>query len=415
MDGGGARLGRFVAGDPLRGLAAMAVVAWHAAYLTLAALGLHTGLGPHLDTALFYGHPAGDALRAGALSVYLFFVLSGYLIGRPFVRAYVVGAPRPRVRSYARNRIFRIYPIFIVSCLILIALYGLQGETLQKTVNIMLLGDVARDGWGSHIQQMWSLKVEVAFYAMLPLSLFALAFVTRPVARRIPAWARALVVGLPIAALGAASLATHWDEAIYATLPGEFWAFVPGLLLATVEPFALPAVKGRPRLVRAALAVTVAGFVVMMTYLPVVRTLGPGYGKLVAVLSTGMLVGGPLLAEWTGTKPWRALDNRVLHWLGERSYPIFLIHWAVLFELAPLIDLGGHRKTLLVVWPLALLVTLVLADVLHRLVERPFMRRKKRTVPTAEEPAPVPPTEVAPAPAALPAPASAPATAGTLY
>ena len=397
MDGGGARLGRFVAGDPLRGLAAMAVVAWHAAYLSLAALGLHTGLGPHLDTSLYYGHPVGDVLRAGSLSVYLFFVLSGYLIGRPFVRAYVAGAPRPRVRSYARNRIFRIYPIFIVSCLILLAIYGLDGETVPKTINIMLLGDTARVGWGSHIQQMWSLKVEVAFYAMLPLALFALAFVTRPVARRVPPWGRAVIIGVPITLLGAFSLATHWDEAIYATLPGEFWAFVPGLLLATIEPFAMPAVRDRPRAVRTGLVLTVAGFVVMMTYLPAVRTLGPGWGKLIAVISTGMLVGGPLLAEWTGMRPWRAFDNRVLHWLGERSYPIFLVHWALLFEIAPLFDITGPKKTLAVVWPLTLAITLVLADILHRLVERPFMRRKKRTVPTAEVPEPVVLPDVAPA------------------
>lgn len=378
-----------MAGDPLRGLAAMAVVLWHAAYGVLFATGLAGGLGPHLDTSVYYGHPVGDAIRAGALSVYLFFVLSGYLIGRPFVRAYVLGTPRPPVRSYIRNRVFRIYPIFIVTCLVLILIYGLEGESVQKTINVMLLSETTAGGWTERVQQVWSLKVEVAFYAMLPIALFAVGFVTRPVARRIPAWGRALILAVPITALGITSLATHWDEAIYATLPGEFWSFTPGLLLAIAEPFVLPRVRGSERAVRVALLLTVAGVVVMMTYLPVVRGISDGTGKLIAVVSTGLLVAGPLLAEWTGRKPWRALDNRVLHWLGERSYPIFLIHWALLFEIVPLFDGLGHRGLLAVSWPVTLVATLILADLLHRLVERPFMHRKKRTVPTADEPTPV--------------------------
>lgn len=389
MDGGGARLGRFVAGDPLRGLAAMAVVLWHAAYGALFVLGLNPGLGQHLDTSVYYGHPIGDFIRAGALSVYLFFVLSGYLIGRPFVRAYIVNAPKPRLRSYLRNRIFRIYPIFIVACLILILIYGLEGDSLRKTISVMLLGETTGGGWSQRVQQVWSLKVEVAFYAMLPLSLFAVGFVTSPVSRRIAAWGRALILAVPIAGLGIASLATHWNEAIYATLPGEFWSFTPGLLLAIAEPFVMPRVQGSIRAARLGLFATAAGFAIMMTYLPVVRAISDGTGKLVAVVSTGLLVGGPLLAEWTGRKPWRALDNRVLHWLGERSYPIFLIHWALLFEIVVLFDSFGPRGILAVSWPVTLVITLILADILHRLVERPFMHRKKRTVPTTDEPTPV--------------------------
>ena len=378
-----------MAGDPLRGLAAMAVVLWHAAYGVLFVLGLNPGLGPHLDTSVVYGHPIGDFIRAGSLSVYLFFVLSGYLIGRPFVRAYVVDAPRPRVRSYIRNRIFRVYPIFIVLCLFLILIYGLEGDSLRKTINVMLLGETTGSGWSQRVQQVWSLKVEVAFYAMLPLALFAVGFITSPFSRRIPEWGRALILAVPIAALGIFSLATHWNEGIYATLPGEFWAFTPGLLLAVAEPFAVPRVRNRARVARFALFATVAGFVIMMLYVPVVNTISSGSGKLIAVVSTGLLVGGPLLAEWTGRRPWRALDNRVLHWLGERSYPIFLIHWALLFEIVPLFDGLGPRGLLLVSWLITLALTLLLADLLHRFVERPFMRRKKRTVPTAEEPTPL--------------------------
>ena len=79
--------GRFGAGDGLRALAALAVVGFHAAVIASAAA---------------TGHASGPVWAVAShldLGLYVFFVLSGYLIARPFARSLVTGAPGPRLAA----------------------------------------------------------------------------------------------------------------------------------------------------------------------------------------------------------------------------------------------------------------------------------------------------------------------------
>lgn len=381
--------GRFVAGDPLRAIAALAVLSWHAAFLGLAAAGLQGGIGPNLDIAVVYGNPVGDVLRVGALGVYLFFVLSGYLIARPFVRAYITHGKRPRLRRYARNRVLRIYPAFLVVCALLLVIYGTLGLDAGQTLGILLLTDIAGAGWSQHIAHAWSLSVEVAFYVAVPLFFLSLGAISGRV--RTPAARAALLAAIALAA-GAASLASSFNGAIYGTLVGEFWAFTPGLLLAIAEPFAAPRLAGRARVGRIALGAALAGIVLFLSFLPLVRLAGGGAGKLLSLFAAGLVIGAPLVAQWAGVRPWRVLDNRLAHWLGERSYPIFLLHWPIAWEVSQLVaDTGwGAKKVLLGTLLITLALTLVASDLLHRAVERPVLRRRARTAPAPAKPQPEP-------------------------
>ena len=106
---------RFVAGDPLRALAALMIVVVHAALqITFFGGG---------ESALF-GSAGQDLLVALAWGVSVFFVLSGYLIARPFVRAIVEGEPLPRVRNYLVNRALRILPAYWVVLTAMLLIYG---------------------------------------------------------------------------------------------------------------------------------------------------------------------------------------------------------------------------------------------------------------------------------------------------
>src|SRR2546423_1616625 len=95
---------RLIAGDPPRGLAAVSVVLYHA------------WLGSVY--AKPFGAPAdisglGDRVLINfSLGLYIFFVLSGYLIARPFVRAFVASESMPDVGRYLRNRALRVVPAF---------------------------------------------------------------------------------------------------------------------------------------------------------------------------------------------------------------------------------------------------------------------------------------------------------------
>jgi peptidoglycan/LPS O-acetylase OafA/YrhL len=67
----------------------------------------------------------------------------------------------------------------------------------------------------------------------------------------------------------------------------------------------------------------------------------------------------------------RLLESPVAHWVGVRSYSLYLVHYSVLIVVA--FALGGAPSTLLlavVAVPLALAVT----DVFFRVIERPSVR-----------------------------------------
>ena len=99
--GGGARVASLTG---IRAVAALLVVATHAAYTT--------GKYPRGYVGLVYSR-----LEIG---VPIFFVLSGFLLFRPWVRAAMRGGPRkgePSVRRYARHRVRRIMPAYVVTVL----------------------------------------------------------------------------------------------------------------------------------------------------------------------------------------------------------------------------------------------------------------------------------------------------------
>ena len=98
---GSARPGSRIAGiEGLRAFAAGAIVLLHA-FSILAAAGLIVNSG----WLTVFTMPLNDGVT-------LFFVLSGFLLWRPFASAVVSGRELPSLRRYARNRVLRILPAY---------------------------------------------------------------------------------------------------------------------------------------------------------------------------------------------------------------------------------------------------------------------------------------------------------------
>jgi peptidoglycan/LPS O-acetylase OafA/YrhL len=150
------REGRYPALDGMRALASLAVVFTHVGYATGRALQ------PDLEGAL---------LARGNFGVTVFFLLSGFLLYRPFARYSFGVGQRPSLTAYFCRRAFRIFP----------ALW------LAATVTILVLSEtrfVSWSNWASYVfvvqtyndhdydpdlSQLWTLVVEVSFYALLPI------------------------------------------------------------------------------------------------------------------------------------------------------------------------------------------------------------------------------------------------------
>lgn len=390
--GGVAKSPRFIAGDPLRGLACLAILFWHTAVASgqiVSARGISPGMKSELG---LFGPPVVTL----SISIWSFFVLSGYLISGPFVRAIVRGdARRPRLGAYALNRVLRIVPAFWALLTLTILLVGTEGNSFRQMLEFYGFAHVYDQGpFTDRMVQAWTLDVEAVFYAAVPLLLLPLAGL---LGGRATPWRRAGVILAGCTVVAAASMALgEVGPRSAAIVPGSMWAFAPGIALATIEPLVRPWLEGRDLgrwIARAFAAFALAGFLV---YTYAVDPFSARLQNLVAAIACGSFLAAPLVLQWTGEPTWRAFDNRVLHWLGVRAYGIYLTHVIAIYELRHLIeDLGTVPMALLVAFPLILLISTAGGALSFRFIEMPFLERRipwrsAEPAPAAPEPEPMP-------------------------
>jgi peptidoglycan/LPS O-acetylase OafA/YrhL len=102
---------RFPLIDGMRAIAALTVV------------GLHTAVAGQAVSASI----PGRLLAHLNIGVTIFFLISGFLLYRPFIAHRAGGPAAPRARDYAKRRILRIYPAYWVVLTVLVLVPGLTG------------------------------------------------------------------------------------------------------------------------------------------------------------------------------------------------------------------------------------------------------------------------------------------------
>lgn len=299
---------RFHGLDGLRAIAALLVLLHHVA-ISNVALYFRQHDSPVLASALF---------GFGASGVEIFFCLSGVLLLRPYLRR----GRRLKVSDYLRRRALRLYPPFLVAWLMSGAAVVLVW--IYPTWWTRFSG-LPRFEWGDWLSQLavgmltdvpynlawWSLGLEVLFYASVPLLVAGLtAFKKTGVAIGVLV-AVCLFASLSIQAfvpyLGKAGVfAVGWNFASY------LFCFSIGVFLARYD------VKGPVRIVSLAFGV---GIVLASLILPGLNH-HVGYG----------LIGGSLVAMATdgASRLGRLLSAPWFLWFGERSYSMFLTHYAAI-------------------------------------------------------------------------------------
>lgn len=336
------------------------------------------------------------------LALATFFVLSGYLISRPFMRSFVLGTKRPSIRRYARNRILRIVPIFYLVAALVLLRFGLDGSIGPTPDNPS--GEAPASAWwqvlsiftftqnftgGSAtlpIGQAWSLDVEAGFYLAIPVAAVLAFRLGRPLKT---ARARALVALAFIGSLTLISIALRQkagnDFGALTSPPLIVWVFLPGAALAVIEPFAVPWFRGHPQRARrfawACVGVAVVAWLLYMRwdYEAGTTQLHHSLGRrslLVAIFGCALI--GAMIALQLGTdRAPRWLNNRATNWLGERSYAFYLLHVWVFFEI---IHVVGAETDPVLLGALLLVVgfpiAVALAGLSWRYVERPCLERR---------------------------------------
>ena len=346
----------------VRGLAALLVVATHAAYTT----GKYT-----------HGY-VGLVFSRMEIGVPIFFVLSGFLLFGPWVRAAVAGATAPSLRRYAQHRVRRIMPAYAVTVLAAYLIYHFHdagpnpGHSWNGLLRNLTLTQIYTDSYlFSHLHQgltqMWSLAVEVAFYLTLPVIAYLLLVV---LCRR--RWKP----GLLLAGLaGLALISPAWMVLVHTVdflpdgarlwLPGYLAWFIGGMMLAV-----LSAVGSQCHWFLA-VPLAVLCYVIAATPIAGEATTSPtGLAQAVvkivfyAVIATLMVA--PLVLGNRGAYS-RLLGSRPMVWLGEISYEIFLVHLIVMeFAMVAVLHWRVYTGSMPVLFVVTLILTIPVAWLLHR-------------------------------------------------
>ncbi|WP_354701222.1 O-acetyltransferase [Paraconexibacter sp. AEG42_29] len=377
----------FRSGDPIRGIASLGVVLCHAATSALYVSG-------HFQQFLDDGWsgplgPAGAVIGAGVVGVPIFFVLSGFLIARPFLAAYVDGRPQPRVPAFLWNRAVRLFPAFWVALAAALLIAGLQGRTVSDLPRMLLVSEPwATSPLRFHLGQAWTLGVEARFYLAVPLIGSVLVLAARACGGRPRGRGTRLALVAVLATTAAVAgfaLVPRGNDLEYSQPLAHAHVLLLGLLVAAADLALAGRRSTSRRLNRAGACAVLAAFatcVWLATRAPMsVSLLGlDGADSELAILAACgvVIVGVPALLERLGAAPWRVLDTAPLRWLGGRAYGLYLYHFMLLTTFSHWLPTpDSYRWGTVILTVTALPLSLVAAELSWRLVEAPALRLKR--------------------------------------
>ncbi|RKE43619.1 MULTISPECIES: acyltransferase [unclassified Sphingomonas] len=342
----------FAALDLIRGLAALAVVAWHAG-------------------ALFGGRPG-----TGYLAVDVFFVLSGVVIANAYDKRLTAGMG---VRRFMMLRVIRLYPLYVLGLLLAaagvvlaIALHVKTSWTPAMLVASFFLSALflptppAASSNGSIFPlntPSWSLFFEmlinIAYVVLFPLIRQRSLLGVMAVAALWLAW-----IATTRGSLNSGFMAANWSDGI----PRVFFSFGAGVYIARFRP------------VTNTISPLASGLVVLAALF------GHAPGWQAAYDLVMVLVVFPLLVSLSLRVSEKA--DRLSNLLGNLSYPIYAMHVPLLVVLSGVAtkllhqDLAAFRPMSGIVFMLVLLITAFLLEKLYDLpIRRALGRQLQRNSP----------------------------------
>jgi peptidoglycan/LPS O-acetylase OafA/YrhL len=302
---------RLAALDGLRGIAALGIVL------------IHVWMYDHGDA----GKPAKSlfdiAVGELRLGVPLFFLLSGFLLFRPFAAAAAAGRPSPSIRNYALRRAARILPAYWMALAVAFVALGLAGHSRAAGAGDLPVFLLFLQNYGEATRwqldpPMWTLCVEVSFYLVLPL-LGLLALRQRGTTR-----IAALCGGLLVAGVTSRTLAMlgDWPPTTTDSLLTHGHEFAAGMLVATL-------VHGRQLSVRAGRAMFASGAALVLANASWHGFAIGAYGVRELIGDLPAVAGFALMVGAIAVAPLRApvLTSRPAQLAGTLSYGLYLLHY----------------------------------------------------------------------------------------
>lgn len=317
--------------------------------------------------AVILYHFGVPGFSGGFVGVDVFFVISGFLMTGIVIKGLEQGSFS--VLAFYGARIRRIVPALLGLCCVLLVLgYAVLTPPDYKTLATHALSAIgfvsnfkfwdeagyfdisSHEKWLLHT---WSLSVEWQFYLLLPL---LLSVVWRWKPGRIPQII--VLLGGIFLSLGlSVALTDRYPTTAFFLLPMRAWEMLAGGLVFILSPALRPNEFSRRWMETCGLALVVMSILIFD-----MESSWPGWRATVPVLGAMMILLANIQGSlWTG--------GRLVQWLGDRSYSLYLWHWPVFVALV----YGElHREFWAVAIGIAL--TLILGDISCRWIENPSRR-----------------------------------------
>jgi peptidoglycan/LPS O-acetylase OafA/YrhL len=333
---------------------------------------------------VFFAHAGLGNLVPGGLGVTIFFFLSGYLI-TTLLRLERDRTSRTSLRDFYLRRAFRILPPFyaILSLAIVLSLVGWLPEPLRWGSVFAQLCHITNywfvfadtNGFPSGTVVYWSLAVEEHFYLLFPCLFIALrhcfperqeraAGVLLTLCALVLSWRLLLVFAFHTSeARTGLSSDTRIDSILF------------GCVLAILGNPVLDRWRGTKTLWT--LVLLPAGLLLMIVSL---TFRAPWFRETLRYSLQGIAL-FPIFVtaiRYPDWGPMRALNLKVVRWVGRLSYSLYLCHQVVLFAVER--QLFPHRPVVSSVVSFGL--ALLLAEGMYLWIEKPSARARKAWVRT---------------------------------
>ena len=332
------------------------------------------------------------------VAVTIFFVLSGYLLFKPFVQATLLGFPFPNSSDFYLTRLVRIMPAYWIALIVLWRINATDIPDFSGLLrNIFLIHPLTSQNVFTGIRQAWTLSVEVFFYLSLPwIAIFIRACTRNKTPKEV---ARSLFVCL-IALYGFAyayriffhQVPTKHFETHALLLPAHFDTFALGMLIAV----AVVTLRVFPQLGELQTKLARMGPVFFLisgaswlwsTQIGWALGLNQSrfridlFGRfLYGIASVCFVI--PFCLNVGNSRIVKIFGSRLFVWLGSISYGMYLWHYLFLdgnfadkYMPYDKYDMGIATRMLITIPG-----TIAIAAVSYYLIERPLLRALNRTM-----------------------------------
>lgn len=181
----------------------------------------------------------------GNRGVELFFVISGFILGRPFARHYLLGEKKVSLRNYYLRRMTRLEPPYLLNlllCFVAILIYA-HANFRELAMHLLASAMYAHNLIYRSVSVLngvtWSLEIEIQFYVLVPLLVLIYRIAN-------PWWRRGILLAAMLLVSSFQERLFHlalWERPaglLYSTIVFYLQYFLAGLLLSDLYLTSFP-------------------------------------------------------------------------------------------------------------------------------------------------------------------------------